>query len=356
MAAEIITLRVFVMGLAAVLSRDGGGLDIVLPRGPNHVAVLVYPCGDSACKGEAKKVSDDLGLPPQNYDPAKGLLAFKNAYFGAVELNGVKLHFQPSPSASSAATSPSHGGRHHHWYSDWWFHWAGEVPSKGNSADVSWIPSLSEIAPCADKLKEGDKLFADNTLAVYLPSSIGALGPPIVASVGSMKEFETGFCQPSGTDKLRDYSPTLSFGSSPWPFSAPNQATADMVVFTTTITGMPTITLETMSGPLPAVSPGVGGAKTVDILIANLMPLSGDYNKACVKTGLPHIHYYASLLSDPTCVLPCPRLGWLSRRIAKDDLQQSGDFVPSVVRVVSEVNATILTGGYSRPLCFMVTN
>jgi len=357
MATEMITLRVFVMGLAAVLNQTGGKLEIVLPSAKDHVPVLVYPCGKSGCKGEAANVKVDLGLPPSNFDEKQGLLVFKDSYFGAVELNGVEIQLPKRiESSAAAAAGPSlRGGRHHPWYSNWWFHWHGEVPaSHGESSDASWLPSLTDIAPCASQLKPENEMI--KVLAAYLRSSIDELGLPEVASVGSMLEYRKGYCTASENDDLSDYGTSLSFRNTLWPFASPNQAVADSIVFTIKVPET-TITLKKPDGTQDTISPETCEAnRTVDILIGNLVPLSGDFNRACITSGLPHVHHYQYLLNNPNCVLPTPQLGWLSTRTDKTVLQQTGDSLPPVIRVVSEKNSSTSAGGYARPLCFMVTN
>jgi hypothetical protein len=356
---DSVTMRIFVMGLAAVLNRDGGGVDILLPTADGHYPIMVFSCKDqdTACAHQAKDVSTELKLPSVNLD-GYNLLAFRGSHFGAVELNdtkSIKISIIPAP-VSAPVSKPA--GRHHDWPMSMWYHLAGEVPRTPDQAkDASWLVSLKDILPCATP-KALSEMTGDHTLAAYLSSST-ALGDPIVASLSGLYEWTNGHCTSSGQDRLQQYAVTLDFNPSS-PFTRQDQAGADAFYYQVTVDASVKIYLDPSAGPPIVPYTGTG---SVDILIANLTEFS-DAKVACQQKFASHGDLYKPLLHLPSgcTTFPTAELGWESTRTPKSVLE--GD-LPEILGVVSFTNPGVGLGplfkfkfneGSSRPLCYMLTN
>ncbi|HXO42827.1 MAG TPA: hypothetical protein VN999_15370 [Thermoanaerobaculia bacterium] len=358
---DSVTMRIFVMGLAAVLNRDGGGVDIVLPTADHHYPMVVFPCKDqdTVCAHQAKGVWTELSLPNVNLD-GYNLLAFRGSHFGAVKLDdtkGIKIRIIPDPMRVSAPASKP-AGRHHRWPMSMWYHLAGEVPQTPHQAkDASWLVSLKDILPCATP-KALSEMTGDHTLAAYLSSSTAMLGDPIVASLSGLYEYTNGRCSSSGEDSLQQYAVTLDFNHSA-PFTRQDQAAADAFYYQVTVDASVKIYLDTSAGPPIVITP-YSNTGSVDILIANLTEF-GDYRVACQPRSTPHGDLYKPLLHLPSgcTTFPTAELGWESTRMPKSVLE--GDNLPDILGVVSVKNPGVgvffnYREGASRPLCYTLTN
>ncbi|HTQ80709.1 MAG TPA: hypothetical protein VMM92_11980 [Thermoanaerobaculia bacterium] len=353
MASDLTTLRIFLMGLIALApSPDGKSLAILLPQsGGSHFPMVVFPCDKTADCGigmQSKQVYKDLSLPPANL--SCDLLVFNKKTFGAVEVGtgGSEIKIQPLPAGKIEMGK----SRSHLWLTRWWFHLRGDIPaSTEESANHSWIPSLSAIAPCAKGQLKPDSiqsLKAARSLAAYVKLD-GILGTLKSFSVASMKEYTDGECNKPVCNPVQDdYVPTVSFSPSDVSFVAMNQAVADVVVIETVSTKDLKILVEDTGGKPIQIVPKTGD--TTDILIGNLFPPSNI--KTCDKSGLGHFEMYSKLLHD--CKLPVPHVGWYSTRIAKSKIGQAPKDLPGVLRVVSEESPS--GGGLARPICSVVTN
>jgi hypothetical protein len=355
---DSVTMRIFVMGLAAVLNRDGGGVDILLPTEGHHYPMMVFSCKDrdTVCAHQAKEVWTELKLPDLNLD-GYNLLTFRRSHFGAVELNdtkSIKISIIPAP-VRVPVSKPA--GRHHDWPMSMWYHLAGEVPRTPDQAkDASWLVSLKDILPCATP-KALSEMTGDHTLAAYLSSST-ALGDPIVASLSGLYEYTNGRCtSSSGQDRLQQYAVTLNFNPSS-PFTRQNQAGADAFYYQVPVDASVKIYLDTSAGPPILITPYTGTG-SVDILLANLTEFS-DSKVACQPRSASHGDLYKPLLHLPSgcTTFPTAKLGWESTRMPK--LVLEGD-LPEILGVVSFENPGVSrpfipTEGASRPLCYMLTN
>jgi hypothetical protein len=362
-----VTMRIFVMGLAAVLNRDGGGVDILLPTADYHFPMLVFPCKaqDTKCGHHAEEVARDLQLQG-NLDADK-LLAFRGSRFGAVELKdmkSIKILIDNDLVPVNAPASKT-AGRHHHWPMSMWYHMAGEVPqTKHQAKDASWLVSLKDILPCATP-KALPEMISDNTLAAYMSSKATMLGDPIVASLSGMYEYTNGRCTASGEDATQQYAVTLDFNPTSSPFTRQDQAAADALYYEVTVDEAVKIYLYT-SAASPIVITPYKSTGPVDILIANLTAYS-DSTKACPVTSAPHGASYESLLHHPSeCRFPTALLGWQSTRTPKLTLGAVGNDLPDILNVVSVKNPgvnplssdsnVVILEGTSRNLCYMLTN
>jgi hypothetical protein len=357
-----VTMRIFVMGLAAVLNRDGGGVDILLPAAEGHLPVLVFPCQkqDTNCGHDAYKLRTDLGLPKENFDSDK-LLYFRDSHFGAVELKdtqSIKIRIVPDPKRVSAPAAKT-AGRHHRWPMSMWYHLAGEVPRTPDQAkDASWLVSLKDILPCATP-KALSEMTGDHTLAAYLSSSTTTLGDPTVASLSGLYEYEFGRCRPFGEDSTQPYAVTLNFNPSAH-FTRQDQAAADAFYHLVTVPTDVKIYLDTSAGST-LIMPYTG-AGSVDILIANLTPFY-DSTDACPTKVAEHGPLYGKLLHlPPECKFPVAEMGWESTRTPQSDLREGN--LDDILGVVSVKNPGVhhpfhpgrVTQGASRTLCYTLTN
>jgi hypothetical protein len=354
MAAELITLRIFLMGLVVLTSSpDGKKLTILLPQTPDgsshHYPVLVFPCSNAAtCGYQAKTVHEHLALPDKNFDMDKKLLSFEKETFGAIEMNHSEIAAQPLPSGKlNAVRRKSHARMLR-----WWFNWRGDIPdSADESADLFWMPSLAALSPCAAGLTpdEVPKLIAKGRLAAFMRFD-GKLGFVRAFSSASMKEFTSGGCTPPAVNpELDDFVVTMSFAPGLWPFSSQNHALSDVAVIETATTEEVSITITDENGKSITVRPQVG--RVTDILIGNLTPRHPIVT--CDESDAEHFKMYFSLFDD--CKQPkFPHVGWKSTRIAKKSIGQDVKLIPGVLRVVSDENDP--GGGLARPICSVVTN
>jgi hypothetical protein len=357
---DSVTMRIFVMGLAAVFNRDGQGIDILLPTADYHSPVMVFSCKahDTGCAHQAEDVKTELELPCENLDDDK-LLKFRGSRFGAVKLDdpkSIKISITPDPPlVNPPAYRPA--GRHHHWPMSMWYHLAGEVPRTPHQAkDASWLVSLKDILPCATPKALGE-VTGDRTLAAYMSSSTRILGDPIVASLSGLYEYTNGHC--SGEGAPQQYAVTLKFKRSS-PFTRQDQAAADAFYYLVTVDASVKIRLDLSSGPIyitPYRDPNTG---FMDILLANLIAYD-DSKEVCRQTSTSHGDFYKPLLHlPPGCTkFPTAELGWETTRTPKLVLEENN--LPGILGVVSfkdpgENRPFVPTEGAARPICYTLAN
>ena len=362
--ADPITLHIYVMGLAMLVSGDSGkDVAVLLPKvvDKSHYAVLIYPCKDpNGCSGNAKQVHDDLYLYDANLNGNRKLLVFDNETFDGVELDGRKAYFDPPPEVDSAVPLPRRSKRpHHSWYTRWWFHMMGEVPSTAEeAADTAWAVSLPEIVPCATRTpNQGEDMFNNSALAGFLRIKEAKTIPVSAASEASMQEYETGMCRDDGSVRSA-YVPTVRFGPKYWPFASPNQATTDIMVIDLKIDPAAQITLEYPGQKPTKITPYVDPKLPLNILIGNLSPIPPVPPLPC---GNLHDFMRYQQLLDPKCKLPRePNFGLMTTRVRKAAIGQYDEGLPGVVKVVSLESGKhydfVPFGGLARPICYIVTN
>jgi hypothetical protein len=332
---EMFFLKVFIMGLIALVDNGHGSITLVLQSTSGqheHFPVLIYPCGgDCTTPGQAIDIHRHLKLPPNNLMGNK--LRTRNATFGGVLLAGQEVTF--------SGTSP---GQISQLRVDKLTNIApfGEVPlSPFNGSDFSWIPQMKEISPLASTILPD---------VIYFPSAAKVSGLVRLSGIeGIIKPVH--FASVERNDGLDWVVPVAFRKSSCTPIAAIRRALPDVLMLRIPINSAKVkISVNNFTGGTPFsidLSPRAVG-ESVDILVGNLTPVGSPK----LENRLEHFGLYYELAENAA-----------SNDRVEGFIKRFGRHVKSiivnpplsdVVKVVS-VDSGPSGGGLSRPMCTFVT-
>jgi subtilase family protein len=320
------TLRLFVMGLVALVpSDDSKDLMLVLQNASHvgthpHVPVLVCDPQQSNCRMSDRNEWAEI-VQALNLD-----VSGKGA---GLMLKGEEISLLgPIPGELRVQR-----GRERHW----WHKFIGICPTELlQAADVDWVPAIPEFDPSAGVIDESH-------LNSPSQKQIAAL-LPLVGVKGVMMSYH----YPALREEHRAYVHSLTFKTkgSGVPMRAVRQAAPDVALIELQIKDPKVrIELRSFAGATRylELAPRPGG-RVVDLLLGNLTPLGGMGAPIQNDSILEHFNLYYRLSEVAPDRPKLPHIG--DRRV---DANRVARELPSVIRLVSRQRGA--AGGVDRPVC-----
>lgn len=318
------TLKLYLMGLVAFVVGERGELQLVMPRDPHHLPVLVWDStvtSKDPAADQGKKIKDVLNLSTQPH----GVILDGHT----ITIEGMREgNLSPWPLPQ------------HPWYASIFGH---RPTNRHDGTGALWIPKLESI------LGEGARLRPD-------------LGTCNSAAQLDMTGKEVGL----STYGLASYgrkvhSMTWKIAGENWKLWDERGAIADTALLTIPIEVKDTLVIRLLLDGQEKVKLELvprHGQSEVDLLLGNLYPIKIDKSDLLESERAEHFHAYFGLtVAGDSKKRPVPEIGF--KRISDGKVEPEFRELPEVIRSVSAAECPEYTnaateyilGGVCRPIC-----